>query len=481
MEKRVHRLTFYHPKLERISDCLEEGYIVGGFVRDRLLGIRRESVDIDLAVPKSESVAECVERELSLKPFIFERVKTVYSFVGKGFRMDISGILGNSIEEDLKKRDFTVNAIAVDVRELFLPFNDDALLIDPTGGFEDLQRGVIRPVYREALSDDPVRILRGVRLKLELDFDYHDSFVSQAVESSRLLEGAPPERIRDELVKVLKREDFHTFLKEIDNLGAFYPVFKELKGIEKIPPSGLHQFNLKEHTLRCVELVETYALPRRSEILEEYGERVGVEEFFPGFTDGECLKLAALYHDVGKPGTVEEKNCRLTFYGHDSLGAEIVKRALFRLSFGKSASKSAYTCVRYHLRPFFLYELFKKGELSDRAVYRFFRDAGKYVFHVLLLSVADFGATSERCFRELPAYISFLKELISFYRERLENLKPLLTGSEIMEIKGMEKPGRCVGVFKEKLLELQALGIVRTRDEAIKAVRGFNCEDTHKQ
>ena len=481
MEKRVHKLTFYHPKLERISNCLSDGYIVGGFIRDRLLGIRKDRVDIDLAVRSPESVAACVERELSLKPFSFEKVKTVYSFVGEGFRIDISGILGSSIEEDLKKRDFTVNAIAVDVRELFLPFNDDVLLIDPTGGFEDLQRGIIRPVYSSALSDDPVRILRGVRLKLELGFDYHSSFVAQAAECSRLLEGAPPERLRDELVKVLCRNKFHLFLREVDSLGAFYPVFKELSGIEKIPPSGLHQFNLKEHTFRCVELLETYAFPRKEEILEEYGERIGNREFFIGFTDRECLKLAALYHDAGKPETAKEKDGRLTFHGHDRLGAEIVKGALLRLSFGSKAAKMAYTCVRYHLRPFFLYELFKKEELSDRAVYRFFRDAGEYAFHVLLLSVADFGATSEECYRELPSYSSFLKRLISFYRDRLENLRPLLTGREIMEIKGIEKPNRCVGIFKEKLLELQALGKVRTKEEAVKAVRGFNCEDTYKQ
>ena len=481
MEKRVHKLTFYHPKLERISGCLEEGYIVGGFVRDRLLGVRKESVDIDIAVPKPKTIVECVESELSIKPFSFERVKTVYSFVGKDFRFDISGILGSSIEEDLKKRDFTINAIAVDVRELFLPFNDDALLIDPTGGFEDLERGIIRPVYAGALSDDPVRILRGVRFKLELGFEYHSSFVEQAVKCSRLLEGAPTERVREELVKVLRRGDFHLFLREIDSLSSLYPVFRELEGIEKIPPSGLHQFNLKEHTLKCVELLETYALPKKEEILGEYGERIGNEEFFPGFTDRECLKLSALYHDVGKPGTVEERNGKLTFHGHDKLGAEIVKGALLRLSFGKRASKMAYTCVRHHLRPFFLYDLFKRGELSDRAVYRFFRDAGAYAFHVLLLSVADFGATSDECYGELPSYESFLKELVSFYRERLENLKPLLTGEEIMEIKGMEKPNKCVGIFKEKLLELQALGKVKTKEEAVKAVRGFSCENTHKQ
>ncbi len=481
MEKRVHRLTFYHPKLEKIAGCVETTYLVGGFVRDRLLGVRKECVDIDVAVPDPDSFARCVERELSLKPFSFEKVKRVYSFVSECFRLDISGILGDTIEEDLKKRDFTINAIAVDMRELFLPFNDDAVLIDPTGGFEDLQRGLIRPVYESAISDDPVRILRGVRFKLELGFDYHSSFVSQAETGAPLLQNSPSERIRDELVKVLKRDDFFKFLRDIDGLGALYPVFKELQGIEKIPPSGVHQFNLKEHTLKCVELLETYVLPERERVLGRYGKTLGSSELFPGFTDRECLKLVALYHDAGKPHTVAEKDGRLTFYSHDKVGAEIAKEALLRLSFGKKAAKLAYTCVKLHLRPFFLYQLYQKGELTDRAIYRFFRDAGNYAFHVLLLSVADFGATSEEYRGELPLYESFLKELISFYEDRLENLKPLLSGREIMEILGLDKPGKCVGVFKEKLLELQALGKVKTREEAVKAVKGFSCEDTDKQ
>ena len=481
MEKRVHKLTFYHPKLERISVCLNEGYLVGGFIRDRLLGVRKESVDIDLAVPEAEPVVRCVERELSLKPFSFEKEKTVYSFVKEGFRLDISTISGSSIEEDLKKRDFTINAMAVDVRELFLPFNDDAVLIDPTGGFEDLERGIVRPVYDSALSDDPVRILRGVRFKLELGFSYHSTFLAQVEKAGALLKGAPSERLRDEIVKVLRENLFGRFLRELDRLRVFYPVFSELERVEEIPPSGVHQFSLKEHTLRCVELLETYALPRKGEILEEYGEKVGSEEFFTGFTDRECLKLVALYHDAGKPLTVGKKEGRLTFYGHDRVGAEIAKEALLRLSFGRKAARMAYVCIRHHLRPFFLYDLWRRGELTERALYRFFRDAEKYAFHVLLLSVADFGATSESFKKELPSYEAFVKEVISFYRERLEGLKPLLSGREIMEIKGLEKPDRCVGKIKEKLLELQALGKVKTKEEAVKAVKGISCESSDKE
>ena len=479
MDKRVHRITFYHPKIERISDCFESCYIVGGFVRDRLLGVRKEFTDIDLVTKdKLEKVAECIERRLGKSPFSFKREKEVFSFVGRDFRIDVSSLDGETIEEDLRKRDFTINAMAVDIRELFLPFNDDAEIIDPTGGFEDIQKGIIRPVYEKAISDDPVRILRGVRLKLQLNFKFHPSFIEQSEGKERELQNSPPERLREELIKILNTEKFHEALRDLDNLKVLYGVFKELSEIEEIPPSGLHQYSLKEHTLKTVELLETYVLKRKEELLSQFSSLVGSEKLLPNLSDEECLKIVALYHDVAKPLTVKEVNERLTFHNHDKLGAEIVRDALIRLTFGKKAARLGYTVVRNHLRPFFLYELYKRGELTDRAVYRFFRDSGNYSFHTLLLSVADFGATSEEMFGKIEEYEEFVKGLVEFYAERIHNLKPLLSGKEIMEIKGIEKPDRCVGFIKEKLLELQVIGKVKTREEAVSAVKGINCEDS---
>jgi poly(A) polymerase len=478
MEKRVHKLTFYHPKLERISECFNSCYIVGGFVRDRLLGIRKEFTDIDLVTSDDlERVVKCIGERLKRKPFSFEREKRVFSFVGDYFRIDVSNIFGESIEEDLRRRDFTINAIGVDFRELFLPFNDDVLLIDPTGGFEDLKKGLIRPAYENSISDDPVRIVRGVRFKVLLDFRYHSSFIEQSKGKERELSESPVERVREELLKILRSKKFSTALRDFDSLEVLYGIFGELSGIEKVPPSGLHQYNLKEHTLKTVELLEGYVFKKAGEILGELSTSLGSIELIPNFSDRECLKLTALYHDVGKPLTVKEINGRLTFYNHDKVGAEITKGALLRLGFGKKAGRMGFIVVRNHLRPFFLYDLYRKGKLSERAIYRLFRDTREYFLHTLLLSVADFGATSEEMFKKLPEYEEFVKYLLQFYRERLLNLKPLLSGREIMEIKRYDRPNRCVGIIKEKLLELQAVGKVKTKDEAISVVLGMNCED----
>jgi len=470
MEKRVHKLTFYHPKVEKLGKCLDEVYLVGGFVRDRLLRVKKDYLDLDaVARELNGKKVECLEREFSARPFVMERDKKVYSFVRGEERIDLSEIDGETIEEDLRKRDFTINAIGVDLREILTPFNDDALLIDPTGGYEDLIKGVIRPAYENSLKDDPLRVLRGIRLKNLLDFDYSEEFLKRAPQEAEGLAGVPEERIREELLKLLKADRFSPALRDMVEVDAFFPVFKELKGIEEIPPGGVHQFDLLEHTLRTVEFTENFAVPEAPTYLKEFAERV--------LKDKDALKLVALYHDAGKPLTVGEKEGRPTFYGHDRVGAPIARDALIRLGFGKEWGKIAYRVVKNHLRPFFLFDLYRKGRLTDGAVYRFFRDAGDHAFHTLAVSVADYMATSEEMAEGVNDYLDFLVYLVSFYRERLKDLKPLLSGREIMEIKGFERPSRWVGRIKEKMLELQATGKIKTREEAVAFVKGFTVRE----
>ncbi len=468
---RVHKITFYHPKIERISDCFQgEAYLVGGFVRDRLIRRGVDSVDIDLVVKDElEKVSRCISSRLKKNGFSFEKEKTVSSFVGIGWRIDVSTMDGSSIEEDLKNRDFTVNALAVNLSELFLPFNDDVEIVDPTGGVEDLVRGVIRPVSGDAIAKDPLRILRGIRLANILDFSYSKEFVEQSRLHGGGLFNIPSERIRDELLKMLPLS-FGSCLRDMKSLCVLDKVFREIEDFSRIPPSGLHQFDLLEHTLRTVEFLETFCF-RELPFLPKG------KEFFKGFTHKEALKLAALYHDVGKPKTIEEKKGRLTFYNHDKVGAEIAFNSILQLGFGKKAARFVSLIIRYHLRPFFLYKHYRDGSLTDRAIFKFFRDCKEVSFHVLVHSVADWMATSEEMERRVGDYVDFLLELVSFYRERMEGVKPLLTGDEILEIKpGI--PGRCVGRIKEKLFELQVLGKVQTKEEAEKFVRGFCCENS---
>jgi poly(A) polymerase len=147
---------------------------------------------------------------------------------------------------------------------------------------------------------------------------------------------------------------------------------------------------------------------------------------------------------------------------------------MLRLTFGKKVAKLVKSVVRHHLRPFFLYQLYEEGRLTERAVYNLFKDTKPYHFHLLLHACADFAATSLEMEKKLPEFLSFVHYLLNFYSQRLENLKPLLNGTEIMETLGLKEPSPVVGKAKEKLLELQALGKVNTREEALRFLKGFN-------
>ncbi|WP_457679940.1 HD domain-containing protein [Thermovibrio sp.] len=467
MEKRVHKITFYHPKVEKVAECLEgKGYLVGGFVRDRLLRVRKDYLDVDVVVKElEERELSCLIELFKSKGFTIKKTKEVLSFTFPSGRFDFSTMEGERIEEDLKRRDFTVNAIAVELSEIYLPFNDDVVLIDPTGGYEDLIRGVIRPISEENVKEDPLRVLRGIRLKNLLDFSYSKEFKEIAPKYSERLREVPEERIKAELLKLLEGERFSEAVKEMAEFKALFPVFKELEGIEKIPPSGLHAYDLLEHTLKTVEFTEKFALKEAETVFGDYAKELLKEKG--------ALLLAALYHDVGKPLTVEEKDGRLTFYNHDKVGAPIAREAVIRLGFGKEWGKAVFFVVKNHLRPFFLFELSKEKKLTDKAVYRFFRDCKGYHFHTLTLSVGDFMATSPRMEEKVEEYLDFLVFLTSFYRERIEGLKPLLTGEEIIEIKGFKGPNKLVGKIKERLLEAQVLGKVKSKEEAVKFVKGF--------
>ena len=446
--------------LRLIFPCLKSAYVVGGFVRDVLLGIRKKELDIDVVVGSWDEVDfDCLRKKLGVKPFVFEKEKTVYTFYKKGeFRVDLTLIDGETIEEDLGKRDFTVNAMAVGLGGIFLKETVD--LIDPFSGYKDLKRKVLKPVKDDSIRVDAVRILRGIRFKLTLGFNYHGSFIEQSKEFSLLLRKIPPPRLKDELFKIISLPLFHRYLKELDYLNAFVHVFPELEGIEKIPPSGLHQFDLKIHTFLTVKYLETFcsSIPLREKVGEDF----------------DILKLVALYHDVAKPVTVKEKDGYLTFYNHDKIGAEIAKNAFQRLTLGRKASQIAWTVIRNHLRPFFLYDLYKKGNLTKKAIFNLYKDSRPYHYHVLLLSVADYMATSDEMARSVSSYLGFLSFLAANF-ERFDSIKPLLSGEDIIEIRGFSSPNPCVGRIKEKLEELQAIGKVRTKEEAIKFVKGYCC------
>ncbi|WP_456396943.1 HD domain-containing protein [Desulfurobacterium sp.] len=450
-------------KLKKIINCVKDGYIVGGALRDFLLEMK-DVKDIDIVIPGDfYNTIHCVEKATSEKGFFYAREKPVYTFYLNDIRIDITKLQG-TIEEDLSQRDFTINAIAYSLKK--------KELIDPLNGTKDLQKKILHPISLKVFEKDPIRILRGIRIKTELHLSYSKKFIEGAKRSAYLIKNEPKERIREELTKILKLENAHKAFRDMRKLNALYSIFPELSEEEKIPPSGLHQYPLIIHTLKTVEYIcDMFKQPEK--INHKFIEEVLNLSFSGNISGRELLIITALLHDIGKPLTVKEKNGYLTFYNHDKIGSEIAEKRLLTVGFGKKSAYSARKIIELHLRPFFLFQLFKEKRLSQKAIYNFIRAAGFLLPLIVIHSVADFKATSRKMEENASEFIWFLNEKVINFYLKVKSIKPLLSGKEIMEIKGL-KEGKAVGRIKDKLIEFQALGRIKTKEEAIKAVKGFS-------
>ncbi len=487
----LHGLNFYLSYFDDIARVLpREDYcfIVGGWIRDRILGVPVEhNIDVDFLVTCDPvRVARDFADRTGGHFFVFEKkgllikrpvvASVVIHLPPYRYRFDFSQLRGKdlekALEEDLRERDFTANAMAVNLDDVLSIGARQTLVFDPTGGMRDLEMGVLRPVSLENLRRDPVRILRGYRLSVEKELRLTEDFYSFVSENMELVLRAAPERITHELFRIMKTTRASAVVREIYRAGLLGTLIPEFDQLKKIGNQGeRHLYSLEEHTLRTLEELEKVLEERTRYLSAELLKDFGCRRFLGEFTDLELLKWAALFHDIGKPQTFEIREGKVTFYNHDRVGEEIVKRTGKRLRWGDRATRFIASLVRHHLRPFYLRESFLKGELGRRGMANFWRDCGDIAPHLFLLSIADALASGDSE-EDLKALLETLGELESFSRNELgeRSIEPLLNGYEIMSLLGIP-PGRTVGEIKRKLLEAQIEGRVKTREEAIQFVR----------
>ncbi len=488
----LHGLNFYLSYFDDIARVLpREDYcfIVGGWVRDRILGVPVEhNIDVDFLVTCDPvKIARDFADRVGGHFFVFEKkgllikrpvvASVVIHLPPYRYRFDFSQLKGKdlekALEEDLRERDFTANAMAVNLDDVLSIGARQTLVFDPTGGMRDLEMGVLRPVSLENLRRDPVRILRGYRLSVEKELRLTEDFYSFVSKNMELVLRAAPERITHELFRIMKTSRASAVVREIYRAGLLGTLIPEFDQLKKIGNQGeRHLYSLEEHTLRTLEELEKVLEERTRYLSAELLKDFGCRRFLGEFTDLELLKWAALFHDIGKPQTFEIRKGKVTFYNHDRVGEEIVKRTGKRLRWGDRATRFIASLVRHHLRPFYLRESFLKGELGRRGMANFWRDCGDIAPHLFLLSIADALASGDSE-EDLKALLETLGELESFSRNELgeRTIEPLLNGYEIMSLLGIP-PGRTVGEIKRKLLEAQIEGRVKTREEAVQFVKG---------
>jgi poly(A) polymerase len=466
---------------ESLSRSGVHSYLVGGFVRDLLL--ERQTNDIDIAVSgNSLRVAKTLAGDIGGKYVVLDEDNRVARVVMTGREksgyIDITAF-SEDIKSDLFRRDFSIDAMALDLQEFIRGSRE---IIDPFDGLADLKKQVVRMVHRRVFAEDGIRLLRAVRLAAELKFQIEGTTEDLIKRENKFLENVPGERIREELVRLFSTAGSGGFFSYLDKLGLLLIIFPEMSAMKNVTQPGEHYWNVFDHSLKTVESAE-FLLREAGWILDDKNILETViwsdeihdhfnREIVAGSKRSLMLKLGALFHDIAKPQTkATDDKGRLRFIGHPQQGASITRTILNRLRFSNREIKVVEHLVRYHLRPV---QMSNVGMPTNKAIYRFFRDTGDDGIDILFLALADYLATAGprlkmeewKQHNRLIAYIQYEHDNQAIKRTPVK----LVDGNELMEEFSLT-PGPQIGKLLDLVHEAQATGEITSREEAFALAR----------
>ncbi len=462
----------------------EEVYLVGGAVRDLLLG-RALGRDFDFVVKgDASSLAKDVAEETAGHAFLLDAEFGTWRVVVKKRKgraeLDFSSLQGRNILEDLRQRDFLVNSMAINLKEI--QGTGDPPLIDPLGGAADLKKRIIRANSEESIRRDPLRMLRAFRFSATLGFSVGESTLAMIRTNKSLILHSSGERVRSELFMALNEDRAASFLRDMDACGLVEEIFPEIRSWKTIIP-GM-QISLMEHALKTVETGE-YILTHIVEIYPSYGREL-VQHFSQPLEEGvsrkALFKFAAFLHDSGKPKTMtpgELANPR--FLDHDLAGGKINTEIGRKLRLSRNSIRILAELTRQHMR---VASLSQAKEVTGRAKYRFFADLKREGVDLALLSLANaLASTGGDIPRILSSDVSptvlkimnTVRELLGYYFEEhsRRQQRPLLDGREVMGLLGVPE-GKKVGDLLNRLREAEASGEVQTQEEALKFLKNID-------
>jgi putative nucleotidyltransferase with HDIG domain len=500
----------HHPALNELLSAFrqehEHVYVVGGIVRDQLLGRSPGHYDLDLVVEQNALAgARRVADRLGWAYYPLDETRDVARLVfatdtSAPLVCDVAGMRGGSIEADLQTRDFTINAMALAYAKRGSP-----TLIDCIGGQADLRQRLVRQVTALALADDTIRILRAVRLAVELGFRIDTGTQDQMERLAGSLRFAGSERVRDELWKILATDDPALGIDRLHSHGILVYVLPEVATTTGVGQSYPHYQDVYRHTLATVRhaftlrqwilgktaahtpgaaALDTALGPWRFRLRQHLATSLAV-----GRTHGDWMIWNALLHDIGKPYTRREEpdddqpgGARVRFLGHEDRGAALAGDRLTALRFSRHEIELGTAVIQGHMRPHLLHASFSGQDISRRAAYRFFRDiAGKPFgnragIDTVLLALADYQAI----YPASPppgwvAYLDHMGELLAYTfdpQTATSAAKPLLDGRALMHYFDLQ-PGPRLGELLEVLREAQAAGDITTTDEALNLATGW--------
>jgi poly(A) polymerase len=474
----VRRLT--HRRKEKV-------FLVGGAIRDLFLG-RPLGKDFDFAVTGDvESLAKEVANEVEGHAFPLEESLGTWRVTLKKRKrkteLDFSRLQGKDIFEDLRRRDFTVNSMAVGLMDIFQPANSP--LIDPLQGIVDLKNRVLRANSEESLRQDSLRMLRAFRFASTLKFSVEEETLKMIHRNRGLIQRSAGERIRAEFFVALAEEGAGLFLRNLHHTGLLGEIFPEVREWENLDLGTGRPLSLMDHALLTVEAAEIILIhlehfyPSCFDILKPHFSQNEEE----GVSRKALFKFIAFFHDSGKaaPGTQDQGKGSPRFLDHDQEGSKINAAIGRRLKLSRRSVRIISELTRQHMR---IQGLTKVQELTGRAKHRFFQDLGREGLDLAILSLANALASSAGQLRwpllsEMNEKVNKIKEIIDdllrFYIDGFnqKSTQPLVDGEEIMKALGIP-PGKTVGALMSKVKEAEISGRVRTKEDALQFLKNID-------
>jgi poly(A) polymerase len=448
-----------------------EVYLVGGTVREMALGGATPDVDLAVsgqALALGRALADALGGTYVL---LDEKERTARVVCGEEI-LDLAEFRAPTLEGDLKGRDFTINALALNLRAVL---GEVVLaLIDPLGGLHDLAQGLIRLIDEDNLAYDPLRLLRAYRFAATHGFaitpETRTAIACHAEKFSRVA----GERVHQELFAMLAAPRSARWLWEMAEVRLLFQIFPELADLENVPQDGFHHLDVFRHSLETAcQLEEVLGSPER--FLGDLAEEL--TRYCEDPDKRVLLKLGALFHDAGKPQVQERRAqpARYTFYHHERVGVQIFENVAARLRLSTLETRTVIHFIRWHMRPFLLLPAFCQGKLTVRALGRLVRAARPELPGCFALAMADSLAAQGRQKPENSekALAALAEAAYRFLKDRLEpqELRPrLVTGHDLQQVLGL-RPGPHFKRLLTAVEEAQWDGQVTDREEALALVR----------
>ena len=446
---------------------INEGYLVGGSIRD-LFTKKCEFCDRDISIKGAENFARKIANKWDGTFIELDSENKIYRVVlpDKINFLDISELQGNSIEEDLKRRDFTINAIAYD-----LTYDK---FVDVTGGLKDLENKVLRHIDNKNFEDDPLRILRAFRFYAVTGFSMTKE-LEDALKKYMLMALNPAkERINYEIMKLFGGDFASSTLLKMDEFGLLEKIFPCVTEMKKVPPNTHHHLDLFHHVVETVRQIEIL-YNKISGFEKEHLDAID----FGGFPRINHLKLAGFLHDIGKFSTwTIEVSGRHRFIKHDDVGSKMVVPLLRDLKFSKKQIEYISCMIKNHIYPS---NVIVAPSLNDKVMMRYVRKMGDNVVDNIILAKADrLSARGIDITEEIVnVNLSGLDKLLDFYLTKKDSLAPLpklIDGREVMELLDI-KPSPKLGEIINAVNEAQLNGDVLTHEDAVRFILNWSFEE----